>query len=241
MNSKDLSVRTGCKDIWNAHMAEGVTFCKHDIPYCPTTATSIPKDILTWEEAKLIHKKHISKKDYDYTIDSFVCFYMYDYKFDGTRGVWNNPEQALQILKHFAGAITVDFSTYIDFPEPIKTYATYRMRLLGYWWGKNGIEVINNVRWGTFETYDYCFEGIPTESIVAIGTVGGSPRRLVDRDRFVSGLTEMIKRLRPHTILIYGSASYDCFDQLKAQGIKIIHYPSKTARDFERRRANEQR
>ena len=110
---------------------------------------------------------------------------------------------------------------------------------MGYWWGKNGIAVINNVRWGTFETYDYCFEGISSESVVAIGTVGGSPRRLADRERFVSGLYEMIKRLRPHTILIYGSASYDCFDQLKEQGIKIIHYPSKTARDFERRKSDE--
>ncbi len=239
MNSNNVSVRTGCKDIWNAFMAKEVKFCRHDIPYCPTTATSIPKDIITWEEAKSIHKKHIAKKEYDYTVDSFVCFYMDDYKFDGAKGVWLNPEQAIKTLKHFAGAITVDFSTYVDFPEPIKTYATYRMRLLGYWWGKNGIAVINNVRWGTNETYDYCFEGIPTDSIIAIGTVGGSPRRLVDRERFVSGLYEMISRLRPHTILIYGSASYECFKDLKERGIKIIHYPSKTARDFERRKSDE--
>ncbi|MBR4948776.1 MAG: DUF4417 domain-containing protein [Clostridiales bacterium] len=239
MNFNNLSVRSGCKDIWNAFMAEGVKFCKHDIPFCPTTATTIPADIITWEEAKSIHKKIIAMKDYDYRYDAFVCFYMDDYKFDGPKGVWLNPEHALEVLKHFAGAITVDFSTYLDFPEPIKTYATYRMRLLGYWWGKNGIAVINNVRWGTYETYDYCFEGIPTDSLVTIGTVGGGPRRLVDRERFVSGLSEMIKRLRPHTILVYGSANHECFDQLKIQGIKVIQYPSKTYRDFERRKADE--
>ena len=44
---------------------------------------------------------------------------------------------------------------------------------------EGAIAVINNVRWGTFETYDYCFEGISSESVVAIGTVGGSPRRLL--------------------------------------------------------------
>lgn len=36
-----------------------------------------------------------------------------------------------------------------------------RMRAYGYWLGKNGIPVINNIRWGTPETFEYCFEGIP--------------------------------------------------------------------------------
>ena len=52
---------------------------------------------------------------------------------------------------------------------------------------------VNNVRWGTPETYDYCFDGIPENSIVAIGTVGGSPRKLINRERFEHGLFEMVK------------------------------------------------
>ena len=64
----------------------------------------------------------------------------------------------MNIIKHFAGIITPDFSTYQDFPEAIKIHNTYRMRLYGYWLGKEGIAVINNVRWGTEETFDYCFE-----------------------------------------------------------------------------------
>ncbi|MDO4484021.1 MAG: DUF4417 domain-containing protein [Clostridia bacterium] len=47
---------------------------------------------------------------------------------------------------------------------------------------------MNNVRWGTSESYRYCFVGIPTHSVVAIGTVGGSPRKLEDRERFETGL-----------------------------------------------------
>ena len=41
---------------------------------------------------------------------------------------------------------TPDFSTYQDFPEPLKVYNTYRMRAFGYWLTKNGIKVINNIR-----------------------------------------------------------------------------------------------
>ncbi len=226
-----IQVRKGCKDIWNAYMAEGATFSFHDIPHCPTTATKLPHALVTWEEAKAIYKKNISANS-DFKYDAFVCFYIDDYKFDGPRGIWHDSAQALKVLRHFSGVITPDFSTYQDFPEPLKIYATYRMRLMGYWLGRNGIDIINNVRWGTDETYRYCFDGIPKNSIVAIGTVGGSPRKYIDRDRFESGLFKMVEVLKPHTIIVYGSANYECFNKLKAQGINIVAFPGQTSLAF---------
>ena len=140
------------------------------------------------------------------------------------------------MLRHFAGAITPDFSTYQDFPEPLKKYNVYRMRVFGYWLGKNGIAVVNNCRWGTQETWKYCWDGIPKNSVICIGTVGGSPRKLVDRKRFEEGLEELVRVLQPHTILIFGSANYPCFDRLGAQGINVIAYPGNTASAFNKRR-----
>lgn len=163
--------RSGCKDIWNAFMATGAKFGKYDIPYCPTTAKTIPNQQVTWEEAKQIHKKHLIHNEDNYYCDAFINWYLDDYKFDGSRGIWHDHNSALKIIKHYAGVITPDFSTYQDFPEAIKIYATYRMRLYGYWLGKQGVAVINNVRWGTEETFSYCFEGIPISSIICIGTV----------------------------------------------------------------------
>ena len=77
------------------------------------------------------------------------------------------------------------------------------MRAFGYWLGKNGIQVINNVRWGTPETYKYCFLGIEQNSIVCVSTVGclGSKH---DEERFTEGLEAMIKTLNPRHILMYG-------------------------------------
>jgi len=69
-------------------------------------------------------------------------------------------------------------------------------------------------RWGTSETYRYCFGGIPKNSIVAIGTVGGSPRKYEDRARFTDVLIELVKTLQPHTIIVYGSANYPCLKDL---------------------------
>ena len=113
------------------------------------------------------------------------------------------------------------------------------MRLMGYWLRRKGLALINNGRWGTEETYNYCFEGIPRNSVVCIGTVGGSPRKYVDRDRFENGLREMVRVLQPHTIIVYGSANYPCFDDLKDQSIKIMAFPSQTSVAFERGKSHE--
>ena len=228
--------RKSCRDIWNAYMCEEASFSDHDIPFCPTTATSLPTAIIPWDEAKHIYKNALARRDNGFFYNAFVCWYIDDYKFNGPRGIWHDSKFALKVLSHFAGAITPDFSTYQDFPEPIKVFNTYRMRAFGYWLGRNGISVINNVRWGTSESWRYCWDGIPENSIVCIGTAGGSPKKLIDRKRFEEGLEELAHVRKPHTILVYGSAKYPCFDKLIDQGIKVVAYPSHTASAFERRR-----
>lgn len=225
-------IRKSLVDIWNAFMVEGATFGHLDIPFCPTTATELPREVISWPEAKSLYRKNKHNPNFKY--DAFVCFYIDDYLFDSTCGIWFRPHKALSILKHFAGAITPDFSTYQDFPIAIQIYATYRMRAYGYWLGRNGMAVINNVRGGLPKTYDFCFEGIPTNSIVAIGTVGGSPRKLVDRERFEPWLLEMVERLKPHTIVVYGSANYSCFEKLREMNINVISFKSHTARAYEK-------
>lgn len=230
MNNK---VKKDCKDIWNAFMCDGAVFDNEDIPYCPTTAGDIPKDIINWREAEELHRRNIRNGKKDYFCDAFVCFYLHDHKFDGISGIWRKPKRTLEILRHFAGAITPDFSTYLDFPDPIKRYNTFRMRAFEYWLGRCGIEVINNVRWGTPETYTYTFSGLPKHSILSIGTVAGSPRKLENRPIFNAGLEELVKRLKPHTIITYGSAKYPCLERLRQQGIRVVEYKSRTARVFE--------
>ncbi|MBR6364569.1 MAG: DUF4417 domain-containing protein, partial [Lachnospiraceae bacterium] len=170
--SNHPEVRPGCADMWNAFMVDGADFVYgSDMPICPCTATSIPKQLISYVEAKHLCKLHV-KEEPDYHVDAFVHFYIDDPKFDGPlSGIWAYPYDALDIIRHFSGIITPDFSTNADFPDPLKRYNTYRMRAFGRWISINGIPVINNVRWGTEETWSYCFDGIPHNSIVSIGTV----------------------------------------------------------------------
>lgn len=221
--------RKGCKDIWNAFMVDGADFVMgSDMPVCPCTAEVIPKRLISYVEAKHLCKLH-TKNNPDYHMDAFVHFYIDDQKFDGPQsGIWAKPFDALEIIRHFSGIITPDFSTNADFPDSKKRDNTYRMRAFGRWLTTEGISVINNVRWGTEETWEYCFDGIPYNSIVAIGTVASGIKLLENRPDFEKGLFKMVDLINPRTILVYGSANYDFFKKLESAGIQIVPFLSDT-------------
>ncbi len=242
IKSNEKEPRPGCKDIWNSFMVKGASFSSNDIPICPCTATSLPDGLIPFDEAKTIYNKAVKSKKLDFHDNRFVHFYIDDYKFDSPQnGIWTEYEQALSIIQHFGGIITPDFSTNVDFPDGLKRFNTYRMRAFGYWAGKQGVSVINNVRWGTVETWEYCFDGIPTNSIVCIGVVASGLRYTENRNLFEFGFIELINRLKPHTIIFYGSANYEFINNiLQGRNIRIISFPSKTNLAYERRKIDEQ-
>ena len=238
--TNETTPRAGCVDMWNAFMVKGAQFTMgSDMPLCPCTAARAPTELISFEEAKHLVKV-AAKHDPDYHRDAFVHFYIDDQKFDGKRdGIWQKPQEALEIIRHFSGIISPDYSTNADFPDPIKRYNTYRMRAFGYWISTYGIPVINNVRWGTEETWSYCFDGIPYNSIVAIGTVASGIRKLENRPLFEQGLMQMMKQLNPRTIIIYGSANYSFFRDLP-KTTTVIPFPSSTSLVFASKRGGDQ-
>ena len=234
--------RSGCKDIWNAWMIDEQTeWDVGDIPFCPTTAIGVPSNLVFYKDAVDAHRKHMQKLGSDYQVEAFLHGWGDDYKFDARRNsIWLYPEKFWTVAKHYAGFITPDFSTNIDFPDPLRRYNTYRMRAMGYWMGKRGKAVINNVRWGTADTYDIDFAGLPKNSLIAIGSVASGLRRLENRALFECGLREMAKRLEPKVVVVYGSDRYPCFEELRNQGIEIVSFPSDTNRAFQGREGHEQ-
>jgi len=234
------SNRKGILDMWNAFMVQGATFSPNDIPLCPTTAVSLPFRLISYDEAKSIHRKEMRRGNSDYHVDAFIHFYIDDQKFDGKQSsIWLYPNKALSVIRHFSGLVAPDFSTYADFPEPIKIWNIYRMCAFGYWISTLGIPVISNVRWGAEETWRYCFDGNPRNSILAIGTVASGIRLLKNRPLFENGLFYMADLLEPHTIIVYGSANYKCFDILRDKGIHVVSYPSKMSEFFVERENHE--
>jgi hypothetical protein len=225
MIKKENTIRKGCKDIFNAFLVDGAVFTgKYDFPVCYSeiSINNLPNKLIAYDLTK-------SSTEYN----SCVHFYIDDQKFDGPRGIWNKPTKALERLKKFDYVISPDFSTNIDFPKALKIYNFYRMRAFSYFLLKNGIKVINNVRWSTPSSYDYCFDGIPKHNVVAIGTVGCIKQKKYWK-LYQQGLDEMIKRIEPPAIIVYGSVPDRFFKKYKENGIIIKEIPCQTSLAFKR-------
>ena len=232
-----IGLRRGIVDLWNAFMVDGAEFAPGtDIPICPTTASALPERLISWREAKKLHKREIGRGHKDYRINAFIHFYIDDQYFDGLfTGIWFHSKRALKVISHFAGIIAPDFSTYADFPDPLVRWNFYRMNAFGYWIGSQGIPVIPNARWGLQETWSYCWDGIRPGNMVAIGTVGSGLKKIINQELFEQGFEELIRRLHPTVIIVYGSANYPCFDRARTAGIQIVAFPSETSERFARR------
>ena len=67
----------------------------------------------------------------------------------------------------------------------------------------HGLTVVPVITWSVPESYDFCFEGEPQDSIVAGSSVSGMNSR-EGRKLFLDGFDEMMKRIHPRRILFNG-------------------------------------
>ena len=144
-------------------------------------------------------------------------FYYDDYKFISA---WREPDKYIDRLKKFKAVVAPDFSLYTDFPIALQILSCYRRQWCGAYWQSMGIDVIPDVVWGTKDSFEFCFDGIPKRSTVAVSTVG------VKRDKewnnetsslFRDGYNEMLERLEPTAVMFYG----DMIEGLEGNIIKI--------------------
>lgn len=101
-------------------------------------------------------------------------------------------------------------------------------RAIGSYLQKQGINVIPNIRWGDERSYKFAFDGVEKGAIYSIGT-HGCIKTKKEKYYFREGLREMLKRLEPKLILVYGSMPNEVFDEFKHK-YKFILYESYIAR-----------
>ena len=164
----------------------------------------IPNKLIGFNYAKTSKEKNVG-----------IHFYLDDYQFER---IWNKPEDYIDILKQYECILSPDFSLYMDMPMPMKIWNIYRSRLIGQYYQSQGIKVIPTLSWAEEETFEFCFEGIPKGSIVSISTIGVKKNKEALKI-WKAGVDELIRRIEPSTILIYGGKlDYDYGD------IEVIYY-----------------
>lgn len=139
-----------------------------------------------------------------------VHFFIDDYQFVR---VWSDPDRYVGRLKQFAAVCTPDFSPYADFPKAVQVFNHYRKHWCGVYWQEHGLTVIPTITWSDPLSLEWCFDGEPIRSVVALSTVGALTTDLY-LQWFLDGYAEMMRVLRPLHILWRGPIPDACSQDL---------------------------
>lgn len=140
-----------------------------------------------------------------------IHFFIDDYQFESR--LWRTPEKSAEVLKDFSCVLTPDFSLYTDFPMAMQIYNHYRKHWLGAYWQSLGMNVIPTIAWSDEKSFEWCFDGEPTQSTVAVSSVG-TQRNKETKKLFLDGWDAMIDKLHPETVIFYGSVPKECMGNI---------------------------
>ena len=115
-----------------------------------------------------------------------------------------HPEKYVEKFSRYKAVLTPDVTLSLDMPPSVRIQNIRASRQAGAVWESRGLNVIPSVRWTSRADYDIAFSGIPLGSIVAVGTYGAIRDRILRKSLF-EGLEELVNRLKPSCLLIYGS------------------------------------
>lgn len=170
---------------------------KYNIPYIKGCA-SIPDNWIGFNFA-------LSTPEFA-RYDKGIHFFLDDYQFIRC---WNRPGDYIRCLNQYGAVCSPDFSLYSNYPVVMQIYNHYRKHWLGAYWEYCGINVIPTISWSDEKSFEWCFDGEPQNSIVAVSTVGTQINDETKKN-FIKGYNEMLKRLKPRKIIMHGAIPEEC-------------------------------
>ena len=129
-----------------------------------------------------------------------VHFFLDDYQFER---LWRKPDEYLELLRRFKFVLAPDFSLYTDHPRAVQLFDHFKKQWLSAYWERNGLTVIPTICWSDSTSFDWCFDGEPVGSVVAVSTKG-TQGNAESREKFLAGYNQMLKRLHPKQVLLFG-------------------------------------
>ena len=211
----------GFKDTFNIHRIKNLNLIGDlEIPYIPKYIGPVPEKIVN----VLRNPSHPEQ--------FFVHHYLFDYSFDGRNGLWYGcledsvREKAyINKMKQYKGIISPDYSVYVDLPFAHQIWNIYRDRVGCMWLRSLGLNVIFNLRWGDYRTYKIVFHGIEKHSVIAIGS-HGLIKHPENKLIFMNGFKEMIRRVEPSKLVIYGPFTEEMRGLCDKSNIDVVHFES---------------
>lgn len=169
----------------------------------------------------------LNKPDYS----KGVHFFLDDYQFER---IWHKSDFYIEKLVDFDCVLTPDFSLYLDMPIAMQIWNIYRSRMIGQMMQDLGLTVIPTVSWSTSESFEFCFDGLPKDSTLAISTIG-IKKNNEQYQIWKNGVDEMINRLSPKNLFVYGGkVDYDY------KNINVVYYSNSVTERMNSWEAEEQ-
>ena len=148
--------------------------------------------------------------------DCGVHFFIDDYYFER---IWNNVDAYLPALKKAKFVLGPDFSVYADMPVAVQIFNTYRNRAITAYLQERGVKIIPVASWSDIDSFEWCFDALPKNSLIAIGT-GGALQNRESKEQFLNGYAQMLNVLSPHKVIIVGRVPSEIDTQ------NVINIPS---------------
>lgn len=147
-------------------------------------------------------------------------FFLDDYRFRDA--VWYNLEYTTYSINKFDYYFTPDLSLWRNIKtEYYNRKNLYRTRFVGAYWQLCGYLVIPTASWGGLGSFTYCFDGLPSESVIAVSGMGNRKTTL-SFNRWCNGLRRLEASKHPTLILVYG-------DEVEVPG---LHTPIQFKQSF---------
>lgn len=221
MKTNRIKTAKGFKDTFNLYMIkQDSLFGNLELPYVQKYKGPVPNKLKNYLSTKLKEE------------NTFIHFYLFDYNFDNKDGLWYGSlrdsiyvQKFLNKLKGFGGAISPDYSVYVDMPLIMQLWNIYRTRTVCCWLNSIGVNCILNLRWGDYRTYEVVFSGIAKHSTFSIGS-HGLIKNPVQRHIFMNGFQEMLNRLNPEALIIYGPYTKEMNELCDKYSVKVYHFES---------------
>jgi len=142
----------------------------------------------------------------------FICghFYIEDAKIEP---YWNNFPKYEKQFAQFKALIAPNLSCTEQMPLEAKKWNVFRNKLMAAWLQSRGISVIPDVMWWNNADIDWCLDGIPKHSVIAINSTGLRENEH-SKQIWLEGYKQVVEALKPTMILRYGAKQAGEYEQI---------------------------
>ncbi len=202
-------------DIFKVYFWHDATLIgKYRLPQLKPTQ-AIPSQVISFNERNSI------KCPSNYWVDFFIDDALFE-------GFWNHPEMSFDHLRRFAGVITPDYSMLPEMLPAQRSWNCTRNRVMAYYLQQNGFNIIPVASWCEENDFEWCFDGLPIGSSIAISTNGclSSP---YSHNILLQGVKELYRQKSPTHLIVCGRHMPE-LDKYP----NVVYYPSFSQRWRER-------